>query len=282
MFLNRLKKDNLYTPVEIRPTAELTGLPTTSGYAKTVVSNGKVVNICSRQYALLTNDIFFGKVEQQLNATGMNWEVSSINRADSSFSADYIMTDDRFQFSLKDAGADKILPFLRFTNSYDKSQKTAGHFGYFRQVCSNGLHVATNSDIKFAIKHRGNMADVVMPKLDELIFNFVDNDMFEIKRKFEILDDMRIERPTDAIKQVLKKTETWMFEASAKNDSPSLNSRLAIEKVEKEAALLHKPATAWLVYNAMQEVVHEKLMMPFSKQESADRAIFDTLMEMAN
>ncbi|WP_335964886.1 hypothetical protein [Galbibacter sp. PAP.153] len=28
---------------------------------------------------------------------------------------------------------------LRFINSYDGSEKTSGHFGFFRKICANGL-----------------------------------------------------------------------------------------------------------------------------------------------
>jgi hypothetical protein len=41
---------------------------------------------------------------------------------------------------------------LRFKNSYDGSEKTSGHFGFYREVFTNGLHVV-QAEIAFSIKH---------------------------------------------------------------------------------------------------------------------------------
>jgi hypothetical protein len=283
IFLNRpLQADNICPTVSILNTAEVTGLPVKKGLEQAVISNGKIVNICSNQYALLANETFFGKVEQSLQAAGFEYDMRAINRDDSSFAVDYILKGDSYKFELKGEKGDVIRPFLRFTNSYDKSTRTGGHFGYFRQVCSNGLHVAQNSEINFAIKHRGYMAAVVLPSLDLLLYQFMNNDFFNVYRQFEALNDIHIDNPTEAVRQVLERTATWKHEASDKNDRPGLNSRLAIETIEREAATLGTAATAWLVYNALQEVVHEKLHLPFQKQEEKDRALFAAVTDIFN
>ncbi len=70
----------------------------------------------------------------------LKYHKRTINRNDRPFITDFIIEDDN-QFSLKEA-QHKILPMLRFKNSYDRSVKTSGHFGFYREIWSNGLHVA--------------------------------------------------------------------------------------------------------------------------------------------
>ena len=65
----------------------------------------------------------------------------SINRDNRSFAVDYILSDENWIVKVKNVN-DKLRPMLRFTNSYDGSCRTSGHFGFFREVCSNGLHIA--------------------------------------------------------------------------------------------------------------------------------------------
>jgi hypothetical protein len=63
---------------------------------------------------------------------------------------------------------------LRFTNSYDGSCKTSGKFGFFREVCSNGLHTA-QTDIGFSLRHKGNIKELVLPAIGNIIYKFLDN-----------------------------------------------------------------------------------------------------------
>ncbi|MCP9200594.1 DUF945 domain-containing protein [Gramella sp. GC03-9] len=63
---------------------------------------------------------------------------------------------------------------LRFKNSYDGREKTSGHFEFYREVCSNGLHVS-QAEIEFSIKHSKNNTHLIIPRLNHLFDKFLDN-----------------------------------------------------------------------------------------------------------
>ena len=139
-FISKLQKDNVFAPNKIVSLADLTQLPVRKGLEMAVISNGTLVNTVSKGYGHLPNEVFFGEVEKQLQAAGIEHVTRSINRDDRSFSVDYILNDENYIVKVANA-QDRILPMIRFTNSYDGSNKTSGHFGYYREVCSNGLHI---------------------------------------------------------------------------------------------------------------------------------------------
>jgi hypothetical protein len=124
---------------------------------------------------------------------------------------------------------------LRFVNSYDGSCKTSGHFGFFREVCSNGLHVAT-SQIGFSVKHRGDIAEVVIPEISVLIKKFLDNEYYSLHQKFQVLAERPIKNLNEFVKWTCEKVDLFQYQSSEKNPEPSLNARMVIEIVEREKA----------------------------------------------
>jgi hypothetical protein len=82
------------------------------------------------------------------------------------------------------------------------------------------------------------------------------------------------------VKLAVEKTKLFKFEASEKNPAPSLNAKLIIEGVQKEARMLGTEANKWLVYNAMNELLHTKLKKTFEQQKNADTNIFETLLAL--
>ncbi len=139
-----LQQDNVFINSEVKSLAQLTGLPTWKRLEKAIVSEGQIVNVVSATYGHLPNEVFFTAVEEALINADVNYLTRSINRENRSFAVDYILNDESFHINIK-KGKDKLKPMLRFTNSYDGSCRTSGHFGFFREVCSNGLHVANTN-----------------------------------------------------------------------------------------------------------------------------------------
>jgi hypothetical protein len=165
---------------------------------------------------------------------GINFQTRSINRENRSFAVDYILNDENIHINIKN-GIDKIRPMLRFVNSYDGSCKTSGHFGFFREVCSNGLHVAT-SQIGFSVKHRGDIAEVVIPEISVLIKKFLDNEYYSLHQKFQVLAERPIKNLNEFVKWTCEKVDLFQYQSSEKNPEPSLNARMVIEIVEREKA----------------------------------------------
>jgi len=273
------QQDNVMVSNSVIDMKSMLGIPTRVGLENGIISNGALVNVVSNQYGHLPNQSFFGEVERQLKEANINYVTKSINRNDRSFSVDYVLFDDNLTVNVKNCN-DKILPMLRFVNSYDGSNKTSGHFGFFRQVCSNGLHVA-QSEIGFSVKHRGKIVEIVMPEISTLVHKFMANEYYTLSNKFELMAQKPIKDVNAFVKSVADDLGLFKFDASATNAEPSLNARLVIDTITKEARILGAEPNLWLGYNAFNELLHDKLKKTFDQQANIDSKIFEHILQMA-
>ena len=274
-----LQQDNIFPTTSVRSLESLTALPCRKGLTKAILSGGEIVNVVSERYSHLANEQFFIEVEKQLIETDVNYESRTINRANRSFAADYILADDNYVVTIKN-GMDKIRPMLRFTNSYDGSCKTSGHFGFFREVCSNGLHIG-QTQIGFSIKHKGDMSRIVIPQISALIQKFMDNEFYTLQRKFEVLAETPIADISDYVKITSAHFNLFKYESSEKNPEPSLNARIVEEAIRRQANLLGTAPNLWHGYNAFNELLHGKLKKTFENQRHLDGQIFAHALELA-
>jgi hypothetical protein len=272
-FKQELVKQDVYVPSQIVSLSDLTGMPTRQGLERAVVCGGQIVNVVSSKYGHLPNEDFFTQANYRLEEAGLAYDYRSINRGNRSFAVDYILNDPNVVIEVKGSN-DKIKPMLRLVNSYDGSCKTQGSFGFFRQVCQNGLHVA-HTRVGFNIKHHAGVAEVAMPKIDELIRIFIDNEFYTIRRRFEVMAETLVENPKEYLRQLCHSTNVFQYEASSVNDGPSANARLVLEIAETEARHLQTPVNQWLMYNAVNNVIHNKLKMTFQTQQGLDAKVFN-------
>lgn len=277
--LENLQNDNVFVKSELIDLAPLTGLTTRKGLEKALVCEGQIVNIVSNQYGHLPNELFFAEIERKLNEQGVKFVKRSINRDNRSFAVDYILTDESFITKVKN-NVDKIVPMLRFVNSYDGSCKTTGTIALYRQVCTNGLHVATTTDMGFAVKHKGDIVNIVLPEINIIANQFMSNEYYHLSKKFEVMAEKTISDLSGFVKLVADTTKIFKFESSEKNPLPSLNARTVIETVQKEASLLGVQPNLWLGYNAFNEILHTKLKKNFEQQANIDTKIFELVADM--
>jgi len=277
MYLSNLQQDEIFVSSEMKSLRSLTEMESRRGLENVIISNDKIVNVVSNSYGHVPNELFFKEAEEMLLQAGLNFHKRSINRNDRSFIIDFII-DDKSQFSVKN-GKDLILPMLRFKNSYDGSEKTSGHFGLYRKVCSNGLHVS-QAEIEFSIKHSKNNTDLIMPRLNTLFDKFLDNEFYTITKKFERMNEFKIVDTKEFVKAILDKTKLFRYECSDKNREPSKKAREVIEILNYEALLLNEKPNLWLGYNAFNSVLHGVLKKSFSQQERLDKKLFNEVYEM--
>lgn len=275
-----LRNDNVLPDNSIVRLSSITHMPSRKGLECAVISAGQIVNVVSDGYGHLPNEQFFLKVEEKLIEADIQYVTRSINRENRSFAVDYILNDDSLHIDVKN-GKDKLRPMLRFINSYDGSNKTSGHFGYFREVCANGLHVA-QTNIGFSVKHKGDIVELVLPEINHIVKRFMDNEYYTLKRKFEVLAEKPITDIEHYVRLTTEELKLFMFQCSEKNPAPSLNARMVIDTIRKESRLLGVEPNMWLGYNAFNEVIHDKLKKTFEAQKTADMKLFTHAMEMAN
>jgi hypothetical protein len=272
-FKGELQNDNVFVKSQLVSLAEITGMPTRKGLEKALISEGEIVNVVSKSYGHLPNEKFFAEVEHKLIDTGIEYQTRSINRENRSFAVDYILNDESYHINIKN-GLDKLRPMLRFTNSYDGSCKTSGHFGFFREVCSNGLHVA-HQQIGFAVKHKGDVVQIVLPEIKAIVKKFMDNEFYSLHKKFEVLAERPIKNLDEFVKVTAEKFKLFQYECSATNSNPSLNARMVLDIVARESKLLGTRPNMWLAYNAFNEVLHGKLKKTFEAQKQLDAKILE-------
>lgn len=275
-FSKALQNDNVFVNSKNVSLSEITGMPTRKGLERAIISEGGIVNVVSNSYGHLPNERFFAEVEANLIKSDINYITRSINRDNRSFAVDYILSDENLIVKVKN-GMDKIRPMLRFTNSYDGSNKTSGHFGFFREVCSNGLHVAT-SQVGFSVKHRGEIASIVIPEIHSLVRMFLDNEFYSIHKKFEVLAEHPIVNIEDFVRITSEKLNLFTFASSEKNPAPSLNARLVMDTIGRESRLLGEAPSLWLGYNAFNELLHNKLKKTFEAQKNIDAKLLETVL----
>ncbi len=273
---HELQNDNVFVKSSLVSLSEITGMPTRKGLEKAVVSEGQIVNVVSNSYGHLPNEKFFYDVEKKLIDNGIEYVNRSINRDNRSFAVDYILQDESFHINIKN-GMDKLRPMLRFTNSYDGSCKTSGHFGFFREVCSNGLHVA-HSQIGFSVKHKGSIVEVVLPEITDIVGKFMNNEYYSLHKKFEVLAERPIKDLKEFVKCTADELKLFQFECSKENSDPSLNARLVMETIQKESKLLNTKPNLWIGYNAFNELLHDKLKKTFEAQKQIDSKLFEFVM----
>ena len=278
MYLSNLQQDEIFVPSEMKSLKSLTQMESRRGLENAIISNGKIVNVVSNSYGHVPNELFFKKAEEMLTDARLNYQKRTINRNDRSFITDFII-DDNNQFSVKNE-KDLILPMLRFKNSYDGSEKTSGHFGFYREVCSNGLHVS-QAEIAFSIKHSKNNTDLIMPRLNNLFDKFLDNEFYTITKKFDRMREFEIIDTKEFVKEILESTKLFRYECSDKNNDPSKKSREILEILDNEALLLDEKPNLWIGYNAFNQMLHNTLKKSFSQQERLDKKLFDVVYEMA-
>ncbi len=277
-FLNKLlRNDNVFVKNEVVSLSELTGKTTRRGLENAILSEGEIVNVVSKSYGHLPNETFFYQVESKLADANIEFVTRSINRDNRSFAVDYILKDEKFIINVKNAG-DVIAPMLRFVNSYDGSAKTSGHFGFYRQVCSNGLHVA-HSKIGFSVKHKGDIAEIVLPEIAGLVTKFMDNEFYSLSRKFEVLAERPIKDLKEFVKVTAEKVKLFQFACSEKNPEPSLNARHVLDTIAREATLLNVEPNLWIGYNAFNELLHDKMKKTFDKQKDFDAKLFEAVLQ---
>lgn len=281
-----LQNDNIYPTVKVVDFAEVTGLESRAGIDKLILVDDVVQKVASNDYGLLPNENFFGEFENKLDEAGINYITRSVNRRNRNFAVDYILDDSNLHTNVKGNNKDRIRPFMRAQTSYDGSLQTEGWFGFFREICSNGLHITEKSQIKFKLRHRGNLVEIVMPHIEELIAYFMDNEYFSLHKKFEVLAEKSLK--TDAelenfVKFVAGKTSLFKYEKSEKNpEEPSQRAQLIIDTVHAEAKSLGVTPNLWLGYNAFNEYIHTNTNKDFRLQANADKSLFETVMHLVN
>jgi hypothetical protein len=270
-----LANDNVFVTASIVDMQELTGFPAIKSKSKVLISEGEIVNVVSDNYGFLSNENFFLEIEEKLINSDVHYKMETINKGNRRFKVNYILIDEE----AKSIGSqfDKILPMMSFTNSYDGSSRTSGSFAMYREVCSNGLHIA-QSEIGFKVKHTKQNLGVLLPEVDKLIEKFTQTEYYELTQKFNQLANRKISDVEKFVKKVCEDTEIFTYEISDKNDNPSRKANEIFSIINRESSQLSVEPNMWLGYNAFNELLHQQNSRSFSATNEKDSELFQTIL----
>lgn len=279
----KLEQDNVFVGGELKSMYGLTGYKPKKGNENALIVKDEIINIVSDQYGFLSNETFFGAIEERLHDAGISYDRRSLNRENKSFRVDYILNDDSYHINIKGNKGDKLKPMISARTAYDGSSLTGAHLGFFREICSNGQHIAT-TQLKFALRRRKNIMDIYIDKIEDTIVEFMDNEFYSLHKKFEVMAESPIENLEEFVKYTLGKTGLFKYLKSEKNkkDEPSKGAEYVMHVIRAEAAELGVKPNLWLGYNAFNEYIHTQSEKAFMIQERADRAIFNAILEQVN
>jgi hypothetical protein len=116
-----------------------------------------------------------------------------------------------------------------------------------------------------------------MPKMNEIVSKFMDNEFYTLKRKFEVLAERPVNNLEGYVKATAKSLGLFKYEASDKNPEPSANARFIFDVIDRETKQLNTRPNQWIVYNAFNELLHGKLKKTFDQQKNLDEKLFETI-----
>lgn len=203
----------------------------------------RVINACSKNYHLLTNEELMTPLVKRLTKEyDLDVKVKQYN--DSKFYVDFIIKD----FPMELQKGDRIFPRIRMNNSYDGSVKYSFNFGFYRLICSNGLTAPvegmTSQNVKFM--HTPTPGGKALDSTMEAIEIFL-TEAPKVLKGYQGLVDKKYnwEAALDKIEKVIENTKF------PKKRAEEVQAQL---KKEKDAGL---PVSAFLVYNAFNHVIYK-------------------------
>jgi hypothetical protein len=106
----------------------------------------------------------------------------------------------------------------------------------------------------------------------------MNNEFYELKNKFDVLAEAKVLNVEKYVQDVNKKLGLIKYESSDKNPAPSLNARFVLDVVSRETRELNTKPNKWIVYNAFNELLHNKLQKTFDQQKQIDEKLFDLIL----
>ena len=266
--------------------AKICDYPAIDGISHAILSNGKIVNVVSDNYGYISNKDFFGKFEQILKDQHIGFKATYKNVNDCQFTVDYLL-DGHFNVNEKATKymKDGIQPKIRLTNSFDGKVKLAGYFGFFRQVCENGLHVMKD-ELAFSVRRNAGNIGLVFPNMREMLESYKENEMVTIIRKFEDLSNLQINPRDlqDVVRAIAEKTGVFQFEKSKTNAEAGINGEFVLNVIANEKDKLQLVPNGWLVYNAFNEWIYseERNVKNDSERKNLDVKTFEAVTALLN
>ena len=187
------------------------------------LSTGNVLSVVSKHYKLITNEqaIEFGKecYKKVFNVnSASNFEVFNVII---SSTLAYCLIDIIMKGYQVNIWKQEIyLPFIRITNSYNRTKKLSFDLGFCRKLCDNGV-IFEKETIRFSFYHTKQIIK------EDIRFDILPNKLETLRRKFMDYSEKLSELPVPRIKALPLMSKI-------------LNIKFNLEKKDKELELEKK------------------------------------------
>jgi hypothetical protein len=266
-----METSRFYAPVEKVKTSDVFPKFSTNSYNEYLIivtheKEKRIVSSCSDNYCLISNRDIFPAFEKELED---HFKVvpKYTEKNLSQFYVDYRLIDNGFK-SIDLPNKDKLLPMMRIHHSYNKASSFNINFGYYREICTNGLW-SFRSDGEYSFKHfNGNQKQIfgqIIKSAQRFIEKAPDNEKVFLK-----LLDHSVQNVEQRIEEVVKKT------GYLKRVQEEIVARAILEHDKFEI-----PMTDWLIYNAFNyQLNHNKsIESPEERKMNIDKEIFEFLLK---
>jgi hypothetical protein len=268
-------KEILFSPVEkVRTDELLPGFATNTDneYAVVIEVGGqkKIVNFCSKQYELMTNEFVLASFENALRETGLSFKRRYYQRDWSRFYIDYLIDKE----VLKMKNIDDLLPKIQIVNSYDGKVRLTTRFGLYRLVCKNGMTVAVKgTNVNKKLTHTPSIYS------DEGFQKVVNEFQFFVEKSQELIEPFKIlQKNTYSYDRLAEKIQEVIEETSF----PKRQAEEVQNRVYEEVKLLNaKAPNDWLLYNGFNYLLnhnHSTMKMDQEKRYDLDQQILTHLL----
>lgn len=220
-----------------------------------------LVGVCSDIYGFVPTRDIFPKLEDLLDK---NYEFNVIYKQQdyNKFYVDYIINDYDISFGRNN---EIIKPMIKIIHSYNGQLKYTVLFGFYREICTNGLFgFIKKSEIDF--KHTINNIDVIINDSINGIKYFIEKEIEQIRNKYEKLDQKECFYP-EKVEKILGKLNFF-----PKKAIPQLEEILINEN--KKGVI-----TNWVIYNAFNQILNNYNTKLYEEEIlKVDNKIFEYLI----
>lgn len=199
----------------------------------------KIVNFCSDVYGLINNSEIFPQIELLLDEK-YRYETTYKHYNHCVFWADYKIQNEDIIVGVE---KDKVIPMLRIIHSYNGTVRFQAIFGFYRQICTNGLWALSQGQ-KFEYRHIEKNKKKIFDVLQKDFRGFLKSISFnpQYLNDLAYLEIDNFNSCVDDISKNLKISEK--------------KKQQVLDRIKYEQKETNLPFSAWLVYNSFNFVLN--------------------------
>ena len=226
----------------------------------------QAVNFVSGRYGLLENAEFFPQLESKLTENNFRFTASYENVDFCKYYATYKIEGRDLNIG-QTKYDDKIMPMMKIMRSYSSQIGFRIVFGFYRQICSNGLwgyKWVQQSNLKHTVGNLDKMYQTITTSIQKFL-----DEAKELTEVYQVIGDRAVTHWTDRVQEVIAAT-----------GFPVKAAEQVINRINFEHNTNGLPITDWLIYNGFNYQLSHSEGMGASPESRVDldREVFNHIL----